>query len=173
MASSIPYDIRQQIISLRESGKTFPQISQEVDYSLSGVKKIWYQYQKLGEACLLTQYKNCGKKRVYPQETLDAVTSIRTGAQGANYVYSMLKLKYPHLKRPSVRTIQYWWKAAETNNPKGRPSDTEKKMDRTSSPYLASRRQRISQLSRRFASKLDEYCRRRNWFSSKSGCSFL
>lgn len=130
MASSIPYDLRKQIIFFRQSGKTYRQISEEIGYSLSGVKKIWYQYQKTGTACLTTQYENCGRKRVYPKEVLDAVDAIRTGEQGANYVYSMLKLKYPHLKRPCVRTIQYWWKAAETNRAKGRPSDTAKKNGR-------------------------------------------
>lgn len=130
MPKAIPYDFRKQIISLRKEGKTYKDISKEVGYGLSSVKKIWYAYEEEGDACLRTKYKNCGRKREYPQEVLDAITTIRTGDQGANYVYSMLKLKYPDLKRPSVRTIQYWWKAANTNRAKGRPSDNEKKNGR-------------------------------------------
>lgn len=127
MASPIPYDVRRQIISLRKIGATYPSISKEVGYSLNGVKKIWYQYQKIGEACLETQYQNCGRKSDFPQALHDAIDEIRTGEQGASYVYSMLKVRYPDLKRPSIRTIQTWWEKASTNRPKGRPCESEKK----------------------------------------------
>lgn len=127
MASPIPYDLRKQIIKLRKSGLTYPSISKEVGYSLSGVKKIWYQYQKIGDTCLETQYNNCGRKSDFDQSVHDAIAEIRTGEQGASYVYSMLKVRYPKMKRPSIRTIQTWWEKSSTNRPKGRPSESEKK----------------------------------------------
>jgi len=130
MASPIPYDLRKQIIKLRKSGLPYSTISEEVGYSLSGVKKIWYQYQKQGDTCLETQYHNCGRKSDFSQAIHDAIAEIRTGDQGAPYVYSMLKVRYPHLQRPSIRTIQTWWEKSSTNRPKGRPPKSEKKHGR-------------------------------------------
>ena len=131
MASPIPYDLRRQIISLRKSGSTYSCISKELGYSVNGIKKIWYQYQKEGDACLTTRYHTCGRKSDFPQAVHDAIAQIRTGDQGASYVYSMLKIRYPHLKRPSIRTIQTWWKKSLTNRPKGRPEKSEKKSGQT------------------------------------------
>lgn len=128
MAIPIPYDLRKQIIKLRNTGMTYSSISKEVGYSLSGVKKIWYRYQKEGEESLTTQYHNCGRKSDFVQAVHDAIAEIRTGDQGASYVYSKLKQDYPHLQRPCIRTIQTWWEKASTNRPKGRPSNKEKKL---------------------------------------------
>ena len=128
MGQSIPYDYRKLIVLRRKSGMTYKEIQEEINYSISGIRKIWYQYQKEGEACFTTDYENCGKKSNYPQEVHDAIETIRTGEQGAYFVYSMLKLNYPHLKRPSVRTIQRWWEAQGINRPTGRPAESEKKI---------------------------------------------
>lgn len=127
MASFIPYDLRKLIVLRRQSGVTYGKIQEEIGYSISGIKKIWYQYQKEGDSCFTTNYKNCGRKSDYPQSVHDAISTIRTGEQGAPFVYSMLKLKYPDLPRPHIRTIQRWWEQQEVNRPKGRPSESEKK----------------------------------------------
>lgn len=128
MAQFIPYDHRKQIISKRESGITYQKIHQELGYSISGLKKIWYQYQREGVTSFSTKYENCGRKSPYSQEVQDAIAEIRTGEQGAPFVYSMLKVKHPKLDRPHIRTIQRWWEKQEINRPKGRPSKSEKKI---------------------------------------------
>lgn len=127
MASFIPYDFRKLIVSRRQSGVTYKKIQEEIGYSMSGIKKIWYQYQKEGESCFTPKYKNCGRKSDYPQSVRDAISTIRTGDQGGSFVYSMLKLKYPDLPRPTIRTIQRWWEQEQVNRPKGRPNESEKK----------------------------------------------
>lgn len=127
MARFIPYDLRKLIIARRQCGITYKKIQEEIGYSISGIKKIWYQYQQQGESCLTTNYKNCGRKSEYPKEVRTAISNIRTGNQGAPFVYSMLKLRFPDLPRPTIRTIQRWWEDQEVNRPKGRPSESEKK----------------------------------------------
>ena len=127
MARFIPYDLRKLIVLRRQSKISYQKIHEELGYSISGIKKIWYQYQKEGEPALRPNYDNCGRKSSYSQTVHDAIAAIRTGEQGAPYVYSMLKLKYPGLKRPHTRTIQRWWEARSVNRPKGRPSEAEKK----------------------------------------------
>ena len=126
MARFIPYDLRKLIVLRRQSKISYQKIHEELGYSISGIKKIWYQYQKEGEPALRPNYDNCGRKSSYSQTVHDAIAAIRTGEQGAPYVYSMLKLKYPGLKRPHTRTIQRWWEARSVNRPKGRPSEAEK-----------------------------------------------
>ncbi len=111
----------------RQLGATYKEIQQEIGYSISGIKKIWYQYQEQGDLCLTTKYENCGRKSQYSQCVHDAIAAIRTGDQGASFVYSMLKLKYPDLPRPHMRTIQSWWEQQEVNRPRGRPQESEKK----------------------------------------------
>ncbi len=127
MAQFIPYDHRKQIIDKRELGITYQKIHEELGYSISGIKKIWYQYQQEGLSCLCPKYENCGRKSPYSQSVHDAVNTIRNGEQGAAFVYSMLKVKYPDLARPHIRTIQRWWEKQEVNRPKGRPHESEKK----------------------------------------------
>jgi len=128
MVAPIPYDYRKLIVSKRLQGIPYHKIQEEIGYSISGIKKIWYQYQQEGESSYSTKYENCGRKSAYPQAVHDAIDSIRTGEQGASFVYSMLQLKFPHLPCPSIRTIQQWWANQQTNRPKGRPRDLEKKV---------------------------------------------
>jgi len=128
MASFIPYDLRKLIVTRRKSGITYKKIQEEIGYSISGIKKIWYQYQQQGASSYTPKYMNCGRKSDYSQAVHDAISTIRTGEQGAPFVYSMLKLRYPDLPRPHIRTIQRWWERQEINRPKGRPSESEKKI---------------------------------------------
>lgn len=128
MAQPIPYDHRKLIVIKRKSGMSYKKIVQELGYSISGVKKIWYQYQKEGDTCFTTKYENCGRKSDYSPVVHEAIATIRTGEQGATFVSSMLRLKYPNLKRPHIRTIQRWWKEQSINRPKGRPCEAEKKL---------------------------------------------
>ena len=73
MASSIPYDYRKLIVSKRQSGLTYTKISADLGYSISGIKKIWYAYQKQGEASFSTNYKNCGRTSPFDKTVHQAI----------------------------------------------------------------------------------------------------
>jgi len=128
MGQSIPYDFRKKIIAERQSGKTYSKISEELGYSLSGVKKIWYAYQKEGELSLKPKYFNSGRKSPFDKEVRDSVSAIKTGKQGAPFVYSMFKKKHEGLKAPSIRTLQRWWETSDKKRSRGRPPEKEKKL---------------------------------------------
>ncbi len=127
MGSPIPYSYRQLIIKRRQSGNTYSQISNEIGYSISGIKKIWYAYQKHGSSSFKTAYKNCGRKSSFDETIKEKIQTIRTGNQGAPYVFSRLHQLYQGQPVPSIRTLQYWWQASDTARKRGRPSNKEKK----------------------------------------------
>ncbi len=118
MARPIPYDYRVKIIRDRQAGKTFKQIAQQLGYSLSGVKKIWRQFQTHGEAGLDFNYHNCGRRSPYDEKLRELIDSIKDGDQGAPFVRSVLAYQNPDLPIPHERTIQRWWKSKGANRPK-------------------------------------------------------
>jgi hypothetical protein len=128
MARPIPYDYRKKIIRDRKLGKSSLDIAQELGYSLSGVKKIWSDYQKRGELSLKTSYHNCGISSIYDSSTRQIIDGIKTGQQGAPFVYSMLHFKHPEVESPSIRTMQRWWSKEKIGRPQGRPLKSEKKV---------------------------------------------
>ena len=130
MGQAIPYDYRKKIIFERKKGKPYSKIAEELGYSLRGVKNIWYAYQKDGESSSKLNYSNSGRKSSFDTLTQDSVKAIRTGKQGAPFVYSRFKQKHPNLKAPSIRTLQRWWKDSETSLPRSRPPEKEKKIGR-------------------------------------------
>ena len=121
MGKAIPYDFRVKIIERIQEGESYHILAQEMGYSESGVKKIWYAFKKYGEASLCNKYKNCGRNPLYTTSVHDAIKEIRDNKQGGGYVRSKLEQKYPHLAIPSERTLQRWWVSAGTSNEKGRP----------------------------------------------------
>lgn len=127
MGQAIPYDYRIKIVKKIESGQSYQETAEEFGYSKSGIKKIWYAYKKEGESSFITKYSNCGRTSPYQEEIRDKVDEIRDNQQGGTYVYSKLKAKYPDLPIPSVRTLTRWWSKEQTNRPKGRPREAEKK----------------------------------------------
>lgn len=121
MARPIPYDYRKQIVLLRQSGKTYSSIANELGYSLKSIKRIWYAYQKCGEAGLCTRYQNSGRKSSYSSSIHEQIISVKDGDQGAPYVRSRLLSQNVSQRIPHERTIQRWWKAKGTERPKGTP----------------------------------------------------
>lgn len=128
MGKPISYDYRCLIVKKKKAGQTFSSISEELGYSESGVKKIWYAYQKEGEAGLKLKYHNCGRRIIYGDSVRKKVNKLRTGDQGASYVHSQYQLKYPEEQAPSISIIQRMWQKEKTNRPKGRPTNREKKV---------------------------------------------
>lgn len=127
MGKPLSYAVREKIISLKEQGKSFKQISQVLCCSESGVKKIWYNYQKYGSKALDTDYSRCGRPSPYDKSIHIIIDKIRDNQQGATYVYSKLAKDYSELRIPHARTISRWWKKEKTNRKRGRPQSIEKK----------------------------------------------
>ena len=127
MGKALSYATREKIILRRQKGQDYSEIASSLNCSESGVKKIWYAYQKNGESALKTNYHNCGGHSVYGSDTRELVKEIRDNQQGSYYVHSKLVQKYPNKQLPSTRTINRWWEKEGTNRKKGRPSSSEKK----------------------------------------------
>jgi len=129
MGKPIPYDYRVKIVKRRKSGETYKSIAEDFNLSESGVKKIWYAYQKVGEAAYNADYSNCGHSTIYKEDTHELINEIRDNQQGGNYVRSKLLMKHPDKKIPCARTIQRLWNKQGTARAKGRPTDREKKVE--------------------------------------------
>ncbi|MEM6404667.1 MAG: helix-turn-helix domain-containing protein [Cyanobacteria bacterium P01_D01_bin.116] len=127
MGKAIPYDYRVKIVQRIKSGQSYQEVSQAFGYSESGIKKLWYSYKKPGETVLQTKYSNCGSSSPYGEAVRNKVAELRDNEQGSTYIYSKLKEKYPQLPTPSARTLNRWWVKEQTNRPKGRPKEEEKK----------------------------------------------
>ena len=127
MGKAIPYDYRLKIVERIKSGESYDAITEEMGYSKSGIKKIWYAFKKEGEASLKNKYTNCGRNSDYTSAVRDAVKELRDNEQGGGYIRSKLLQKYPQLAAPSERTLQRWWVIEGSNNKKGRPEAVEKK----------------------------------------------
>ena len=128
MGRPIPFDYRKLIIKRKNAGQTFSEIAQHLGYSLSGIKKVWYNYQRYGSSSLQTNYKNCGRKPSYTDSTYDLIDKLRNAQQGASYIYSKFQLQHPDESVPCIRTIQRYWASKKANRPKGRPCKREKKL---------------------------------------------
>lgn len=128
MGKALSYVVREKIIERREVGESFKEISLALGCSISGAKKIWYNYQNQGKIALSNNYSNCGTKSKFPKCIHDAIKEIRDNDQGASYVYSRLVQKFPDQKVPTARTLNRWWKKAGTNRQQGRPTSSEKKV---------------------------------------------
>lgn len=127
MGKAIPYDNRVKIVERMQSGETAEDLSEELGYSVGGIKKIWYNFLKEGPDSFETKYSNCGIKPYYGKEIRGVVKEIRDNKQGGSYVRSKIIQKHPELEVPSERTLQRWWVSERTNRAKGRPVKKEKK----------------------------------------------
>lgn len=137
MGKPISYDFRVKIVVRRKSGESYKSIAKSFGLSESGVKKVWYAYQKAGDGAYKPNYSNCGRKRIYKADTHRMISEIRDNGQGANYVRSKLLVKYPAVAIPCERTIQRLWKEQGTGRPKGSPTGREKKVEFESSRNVA------------------------------------
>lgn len=121
MASPIPYDYRQKIVGMRQAGFSFGAITNEIPYSKSSIKRIWYRYLQEGQEGLRTKYHQSGRQSPYPKSLSDKIALIKDGEQGAPYVRSVLLERYAQEPIPHERTLQRWWKKQGSNLPRGRP----------------------------------------------------
>lgn len=133
MGKAIPYDYRLKIVDRIKLGETAKQLAVEMGYSEAGIKKIWYAYKKEGEDAFKTKYHNCGRTSIYDNTVRQNIKELRDNSQGGSYIRSKLEQKFPDQVAPSERTLQRWWLAEGTNRKKGKPTDSEKKVESGSS----------------------------------------
>jgi len=127
MGKALSYAVREKIVLRRKQGQSYVRIAADLGCSESGVKKIWYAYQKQGDSALLNAYSNCGRQSPFSPAVHIAIDSIRDNGQGAPYVYSKLSKDYPDLLIPKARTLNRWWKQDGTNRARGRRVGRKKK----------------------------------------------
>lgn len=128
MGQALPLAMRQEIVSLRQSGKTYRQISEQLQVSYATSKNIWYSYGKQGEVGLQTRYANCGIKTKRSGAGMCRMVlwlkRLHPG-WGAGRIRIGLLSRYDEKLIPSERTMQRWFK--------------EKKPDQTTSAKGAAR----------------------------------
>ena len=127
MGKAIAYEIRAKIVSLKQKGHSSESIAARFNLSKSGVNKILRQHKKEGTAAFLTRYSNCGRTSTYTEQVRSEIETIRDNGQGAYYVRSKMIMQAVTSSIPSTRTLQRWWAKEQTNRPKGRPKEAEKK----------------------------------------------
>lgn len=127
MGKALSYAVREKIISRREKGQSFKEISISLGCSESGAKKIWYAYKKQGSAALMNNYDRCGRSSPFSQRVHDLINQLRDNNQGATYVYSKMVKNHPDMPAPKARTLSRWWKNEGTNRQRGRSVASEKK----------------------------------------------
>lgn len=118
MPKPIPHDIRLKIIRDRQAGQSFATIAHSTNYSISGVKKIWYQFKGKGLEGLQLGYHRCGRSSPFSDDMHQLISSVKDGDQGAPFIRSILEHNHPSLRIPHERTIQRWWKAKGENREK-------------------------------------------------------
>ena len=118
MGQALPLAMRQEIVSLRQSGKTYRQISEQLQVGYASSKTIWYTYQREGEAGLQTRYAHCGIKTKRSRANMYRfVLWLRRlhPSWGADRIRIGLLSRYDEKLIPSQRTMQRWFKEKKSN----------------------------------------------------------
>jgi hypothetical protein len=104
--------IREQILSLKEQGKTYLQIGEVLGLSRHSVRGICRRVQKAGKAALKPSYENCGKREIHFERLLwrSAIfLKRRHPTWGGGIIRVILKQRWPERTLPTVRTLQRWF----------------------------------------------------------------
>jgi transposase len=113
MGQALPLALRQEIVSLRQSGNTYRQISEQLHIGYATSKNIWYSYQREAEAGLQTKYANCGSKTKRSSAKMYRIVlwlkRLHPG-WGAGRIRIGLLSRYDEKLIPSERTMQRWFK---------------------------------------------------------------
>ncbi|WP_338868335.1 helix-turn-helix domain-containing protein [Spirosoma sp. SC4-14] len=129
MAVAIPFATRQQIAQMRDQGKLYRQISQELGVSYDAVRRICKRQAQQGEEGLVPHYKQCGTKGIRLAAFYHRVSLWLKRAHplwGAPYIRLQLDARYAMGRLPSIRTLQLWFKAANLTKPRPQLLNTPK-----------------------------------------------
>jgi hypothetical protein len=112
MPSAIAVPIREQILSLKEQGKTYLQIGEALGLSRHTVRGICYRVQKEGKEALNPNYEHCGKRESQFERLLwrSAIfLKRRYPTWGGGIIRVVLKKRWPEQTMPTERTLQRWF----------------------------------------------------------------
>lgn len=104
--------IREQILLLREQGKTYRQIGEVLDLSSHSVRGICRRVQKAGKASLKPSYEQCGKRGIEFERLVwrsALFLKRRYPTWGGGIIRVLLKKRWPERAMPTVRTLQRWF----------------------------------------------------------------
>lgn len=120
MRQALPSALRQEIVSLGQSGKTYRQIREQLHVGYATSKNIWYTYQKQAEAGLQPRYANCGsrtKRSAANMYRLVLWLKRLHPSWGAGHMRIGLLSRYDEKLIPSERTMQRWFKEKKLTKP--------------------------------------------------------
>lgn len=115
MPRAIAVPIREQIVKLKQQGKSYREIADELAQSRDSVRKIWRRYQKQGEPSLLAGYERCGNKaRQFEKLIWRSACYLKRlhPSWGAGFIRVKLSQRWPDKTLPHVRTLQRWFSQA-------------------------------------------------------------
>lgn len=118
MANAIPVPIRREIIERHQHGETIAEIADALSLSFWGVRQMWRQYRKFGDAGLALQYENSVRDgprcaRVIYRSALWLKRHQRSW--GAGLIRVILQQRHPDISIPHPRTFQRWFRAHQLN----------------------------------------------------------
>ncbi|HEY9886408.1 MAG TPA: helix-turn-helix domain-containing protein [Vampirovibrionales bacterium] len=119
---AVALHLRQKVVSLRQSGQSFVQISEALNLSYPTTRRIWQAFTKNGIEGLKPKYHNCGpQKPKYAKLQRIALMLKRNYPRwGAGYILTILEERYPNAKMPSERSLQKWFKDHKLNRPRSK-----------------------------------------------------
>lgn len=113
---------REQIVSLKQEGRTLKSISETLNLTFSNVRDIWGRYKKEGVKGLLTHYQNCGLKKPDKSELHYRASLWLKRLHplwGSPRIHAGLKSHYGD-KTPCIRTLNRWYKSANLVKPRSK-----------------------------------------------------
>lgn len=124
MPKALAVPIRQQIVKLKQEGKSYLEIANELGQSRDSVRKIWRRYQEKGEQSLVPSYERCGQKEsTFEKLVWRSVRYLKRlhPSWGAGFIRVKLSQRWPQQKLPHVRTMQRWFNQAGITSAREQP----------------------------------------------------
>lgn len=115
MPSAIAVPIRQQMVELREQGKSYREIAQALGQSRHSVRQICRRWRSGGSEALVPNYERCGHPGVKFERLVwrSAIYLKRRHRQwGGGIIRVILQQRWSERPIPSERTLQRWFRAA-------------------------------------------------------------
>jgi hypothetical protein len=125
MPSEIAVPIREQILHLREQGKTYGQIGEALGLSRHSVRGICRRVQKAGQAAVNPSYEHCGQREIRFERLIwrsALVLKRRYPDWGGGIIRVILQQRWPEQSVPTERTLQRWFLKAGLATPPAPPN---------------------------------------------------
>ncbi len=111
MPQALPLPLREQIVQLRQQGRTHAQVAAALQIKPRSVRQIWARYRHRGAAGLPPDYPRCGHPGSrFPAALRAAALALKRQHRrwGAGFIRVQLADQFPQEPLPGVRTLQTW-----------------------------------------------------------------